>query len=82
IGGVYLIAFATFIPETGRKIVGNGSLPPTEWFNRSVLSELARRREAKNWADEEEAVTKRQEVEELARKTETKMAQTPLRRCA
>ncbi|CAD6573418.1 MAG: hypothetical protein ASARMPREDX12_006017 [Alectoria sarmentosa] len=67
IAGIYLSVFAIFVPETARKIVGNGSLPPTVWFNRSVLNYLARRREAKSWTLEEIAI-KRKEAEELATK--------------
>ncbi|KAI1868299.1 hypothetical protein JX265_007122 [Neoarthrinium moseri] len=43
-GGVYLLVFAVAVPETGRKVVGNGSVPPTTWWSRSVLNELARRK--------------------------------------
>ncbi|CAF9935788.1 hypothetical protein IMSHALPRED_010351 [Imshaugia aleurites] len=67
IAGVYLSVFAVFVPETARKIVGNGSLPPTVWFNRSVLNYLARRREVKSWTLKEIAV-KRKEAEELVAK--------------
>lgn len=67
IAGVYLSVFAIFVPETARKIVGNGSLPPRVWFNRSVLEYLARRREAKSWTLEEVAA-KHKEAEELAAK--------------
>ncbi|KAL6822388.1 major facilitator superfamily domain-containing protein [Trichoderma camerunense] len=38
----YIIVFAITVPETARKVVGNGSIPPTAWWNRSLLSEVAR----------------------------------------
>jgi hypothetical protein len=47
-------------------VVGNGSLPPTAWWSRSFLSELARRREAR--ADPDLQECKRQETHELAQK--------------
>ncbi|KAF1999309.1 MFS general substrate transporter [Amniculicola lignicola CBS 123094] len=42
-GGVLLIIFAFFFPETCRKVVGNGSIPATG-INRSVLSYIQQRR--------------------------------------
>lgn len=59
VAGLYLAIFALFVPETARKIVGNGSLPPTVWFNQSVLKYLARRREAKTWNEAEVLASKR-----------------------
>ncbi|KAF3055404.1 Quinidine resistance protein 1 [Trichoderma lentiforme] len=41
-GSIYIIVFAITVPETARKVVGNGSIPPTAWWNRSLLSEVAR----------------------------------------
>lgn len=32
-----MISQALFVPETNRKIVGNGSLAPWEWWNRSLF---------------------------------------------
>ncbi|KAK7739974.1 hypothetical protein SLS53_005568 [Cytospora paraplurivora] len=43
-GGVYMIVFAIAVPETARKVVGNGSIPPSAWWSRSLLNEFARRR--------------------------------------
>lgn len=42
----YLIPFVIVFPETGRNIVGNGSIPPQDW-NVSLLSYLSTRRAAK-----------------------------------
>jgi len=36
-GGTYLIAYFIFIPETGRNVVGDGSIPPEGW-NRSLVN--------------------------------------------
>ena len=41
---VFLLVYIALVPETARKLVGNGSLPPPNWWNRSILSEIARRR--------------------------------------
>ncbi|KAG8425868.1 hypothetical protein J3459_008659 [Metarhizium acridum] len=46
-GGVYLVVFAIAVPETARQVVGNGSIPPTAWWSRSLLNEFARRRAAR-----------------------------------
>lgn len=37
ISGGYLIAYIILMPETARKIVGDGSVPPREWYRMSVL---------------------------------------------
>ncbi|KAK8250974.1 major facilitator superfamily domain-containing protein [Phyllosticta capitalensis] len=42
-GGIYLVLYAILIPETGRNIVGDGSLPPQKW-NRSFLNVLEDRK--------------------------------------
>lgn len=44
--GVYLIIFTITCPETGRNVVGNGSIPPQGW-NMSVLNWLSVRKAAK-----------------------------------
>ena len=41
-GGVMLLVFLAFIPETCRNIVGNGSIPPQRW-NISLMTYLQRR---------------------------------------
>lgn len=43
----YLIPFIFVFPETGRNVVGNGSIPPQNW-NVSLLSYISTRRAAKN----------------------------------
>ncbi|KAK8188250.1 major facilitator superfamily domain-containing protein [Phyllosticta capitalensis] len=45
IGSLYLIAFAITVPETGRNVVGNGSIAPQGW-NMSLLNYLAVRKAA------------------------------------
>ncbi|KAK8172771.1 major facilitator superfamily domain-containing protein [Phyllosticta citrichinensis] len=45
LGSVYLAAFAITVPETGRNVVGNGSIPPQGW-NMSLLNYLAVRKAA------------------------------------
>ena len=40
LSGVYIIPYALFVPETNRKIVGNGSIPPQSWMNKSGLDVL------------------------------------------
>lgn len=43
-GVVYLVPFCISFPETGRNIVGNGSIAPPKW-NMSLLNYLASRGE-------------------------------------
>ncbi|KAF1960519.1 MFS general substrate transporter [Byssothecium circinans] len=44
--GVYMIAFFIAFPETGRNVVGNGSIPPQGW-NMSLLDYLKYRKVSK-----------------------------------
>lgn len=44
IGGVVFVILLLFLPETGRNIVGNGSIPPQPW-NISIITYLKRRRQ-------------------------------------
>ena len=43
--GIYLVTFVLFCPETGRNVVGNGSIPPPSW-NMSLLNWMKTRKEA------------------------------------
>lgn len=43
-----MVVFAVAVPETCRNVVGNGSIPPTASWSRSLLNEVARRRAARN----------------------------------
>lgn len=43
IAAAWLVQFLIFYPETGRKIVGNGSIPPPKW-NMSLISYLKARK--------------------------------------
>jgi multidrug resistance protein len=45
-GGVVVIIFILILPETCRKIVGNGSIPPQKW-NLSVLTYMKLRKQRK-----------------------------------
>lgn len=38
--------FVIAVPETARRVVGNGSIPPTAWYSRSLINEIARRKAA------------------------------------
>lgn len=44
ISGGYLVAFIIAMPETARKIVGNGSIVPKEWWRMSLIQYLSARR--------------------------------------
>ncbi|MCJ1301579.1 hypothetical protein MMC08_004380 [Hypocenomyce scalaris] len=57
--GVYLIPFLISFPETGRNVVGNGSIPPQGW-NMSLLNHLENRRI--NNSDELSRTVSRQEL--------------------
>jgi multidrug resistance protein len=47
IAGAFLVPFTLTVPETGRNVVGNGSIPPQGW-NMTVLEWLRLRREEKS----------------------------------
>lgn len=42
----FLVPYAMFVPETGRNVVGNGSVPPQGW-NMTVIEYLRHRKESK-----------------------------------
>ncbi|KAJ5101681.1 hypothetical protein NUU61_003903 [Penicillium alfredii] len=48
ISGGYLILFMVAMPETARKIVGNGSVAPREWWRMSLLQYWMARRRRRN----------------------------------
>lgn len=58
--GVLLVLFVFFFPETCRKVVGNGSIPPTG-VNRSVISCIQQRKLAKQLPPDELAEQPRPE---------------------
>lgn len=43
----FLVPFVLFFPETGRNVVGNGSIPPQGW-NMSLMNYISARRAAKH----------------------------------
>ena len=47
--GILLVVFAFFFPETGRNVVGNGSIPARGW-NQSILGYLQQRKHARETA--------------------------------
>ena len=66
---VYIIVFIIIFPETGRSVVGNGSVPPAKW-NMSLLNYLQERKS--NEEDDQQRIAtrdaKRRAREELAKK--------------
>ncbi|KAL6702478.1 hypothetical protein ACN47E_001633 [Coniothyrium glycines] len=63
--GVLLVLFVFLFPETCRKVVGNGSIPPTG-INRSVLSCIQQRKVRKQKATDDENQTARPEKRKTA----------------
>lgn len=43
VSGGYLVFYVIFMPETARKVVGNGSAVPNEWWRRSVVQWWSKR---------------------------------------
>lgn len=71
ISGSYLVAYALFMPETSRKIVGDGSIPPSDWWVMSPFQYWSARREKKRAIREgrgSEIAEKEKKAEELAKK--------------
>ncbi|PLN85196.1 putative MFS transporter [Aspergillus taichungensis] len=44
VSGGYLVVFVLVVPETGRAVVGDGRVPPAEWWRMSVLQWVTARR--------------------------------------
>ncbi|KAF2637483.1 MFS general substrate transporter [Massarina eburnea CBS 473.64] len=63
---VYMIPFLIAFPETGRNVVGNGSIPPQGW-NMSLLDYLAYRKRLKADGAELTQTTSRDEQRSLAK---------------
>lgn len=57
-GGTYLLVYLPFVPETCRKVVGNGSVPPQRW-NRTLWNVVEGRRKKVGESEEQEAVIER-----------------------
>jgi multidrug resistance protein len=66
--GAYLLAYIPFLPETCRKVVGNGSVPPQAW-NRTVWNAIEDRRSGRPERQDLEGHRERQQQKsELAKK--------------
>ncbi|KZF25531.1 MFS general substrate transporter [Xylona heveae TC161] len=63
--GAYLVIFLAFQPETGRNVVGNGSVPPQGW-NMSLLNYLEVRKRPKSADGTELSRTASREEQRLA----------------
>jgi multidrug resistance protein len=71
ISGGYLVVYALFMPETSRKVVGDGSIPPMEWWVMSPYQFWSARREKRSAVREgrsSEIDEKEKEGQELAKK--------------
>ena len=69
ISGAFLVPYALTVPETGRNVVGNGSVPPQGW-NMTILEWYQHRKEEKSLeglSRSETAEGRRLAQEELAR---------------
>jgi len=53
ISGGYLVMYITFMPETHRKIVDDGSIVPHQWWRQSVVQYFAARRRLKRMSADE-----------------------------
>lgn len=53
ISGGYLILFVVVMPETARKIVGDGTVPPKGWWRMSVVQYIKTRRRLRELSPEE-----------------------------
>lgn len=69
--GIYLAAYVVFVPETARKVVGDGSIVPTDWWVMSPIQAIRARKEMKRAIVEgrkEELDEMRNKAVELAKK--------------
>jgi multidrug resistance protein len=64
ISGLYLIVYIIFMPETARKVVGDGSIVPTDWWVMSPIQYWKARKEVKAAVVE----GRREELDEMRRK--------------
>ncbi|KAL1870975.1 hypothetical protein Plec18167_007282 [Paecilomyces lecythidis] len=48
ISGGYLVIYIIVVPETARKIVGDGSVPPREWWRMSLVQYIQAKRKERN----------------------------------
>ncbi|KAJ9374576.1 hypothetical protein DTO282E5_659 [Paecilomyces variotii] len=63
ISGGFLVAYIILVPETSRKIVGDGSVPPREWWQMSLLQYIqAKRKEKKLSPAQREELKKTREA--------------------
>ena len=69
---VFLIPFLITFPETGRNVVGNGSIPPQGW-NMSLLNYLETRKAAKNDAMTRNLSRDQMRAEQAARAGQRKL---------
>jgi multidrug resistance protein len=71
LSGGYLVVYALFMPETSRKVVGDGSIPPSDWWVMSPFQYWSARREKKGAIREgrgSEIDEKEKKAQELAKK--------------
>ncbi|KAK9320891.1 putative MFS transporter [Lipomyces orientalis] len=47
VSGSYLVVYTLFMPETSRNVVGDGSIPPSDWWVMSLFQYWSARREKK-----------------------------------
>lgn len=71
INGGYLVVYALFMPETSRKVVGDGSIPPSDWWVMSPFQYWSARREKQRAIREgrgSQIDEKEKKAQELAKK--------------
>jgi multidrug resistance protein len=71
ISGSYLVVYTIFMPETSRKVVGDGSIPPSDWWVMSPFQYWSAVREKKTTSREgssSEIDQKEKTIQELAGK--------------
>jgi multidrug resistance protein len=71
ISGSYLVVYALFMPETSRKVVGDGSIPPSDWWVMSPFQYWSAAREKKRALREGQGSKiddKEKKAQELAKK--------------
>lgn len=73
ISGGYLVVFVVTMPETGRRIVGNGSVLPREWWRVSVVQYVKERVRVRRMSAQERSLLEEEKESSKMNRTTTRL---------